>query len=82
MKTRRRLTALIAFAVFGTAGTACANKATLQFNGMAPYIGEALSVRVVDKATGDEVGRDHFMIAAAFFTLPPGGPVQNRGRRS
>jgi len=70
MKTCRQLTALIAFAVFGTAGTACANKATLQFSGMTPYLGESLSIRVVDKASGDEVGREQLIIAAAFFNVP------------
>ncbi len=33
-------------------------KLTLNFNGMSPHLGEKLEIRVIDKATGKEVGRE------------------------
>lgn len=48
---------LILFPSFLSAQDVSKPKLTLQFRGMNPYIGQRFEVRVLDKATGGEVGR-------------------------
>jgi hypothetical protein len=70
MKTYTVVMAAVLLLAFGAAGSGWAQKATLQFSGMTPHLGEALSIRVVDKANGEEVGREKITVKEAVFEVP------------
>ncbi len=54
----------------GDATSSPAVTLTLQFSGMTPHIGQQLEIRVVDKSTGKEVGREEVSaIPAASFNV-------------
>jgi hypothetical protein len=70
MKTANVLKDAVLFLAIGAVGSGWAQKATLQFSGMTPHLGQALSIRVVDKANGEEVGREKITIGTAAFEVP------------
>jgi hypothetical protein len=70
MKTANFLKTAVLLLAFGAAGPGRAQKATLQFSGMTPHVGQTLFIRAVDKANGVEVGREKITIGAASFEVP------------
>jgi hypothetical protein len=70
MKTK--ITNILIVLIFITAvyNTAMAQKLTLQFTDMAVHSGETLFIRVWDKNSGIEVGRDSLTVPGATFEVP------------